>query len=150
MGDEHIGQPQFLLQFPQQIHDLDLGVGVQGRDGLVKKDDLRTAGHRPGDTYPLELATGELMGKASGEVSRQAHQLQQPGSLPGPVQPALSPPLPDGETLADDLLDPETGIGGGGVVLKDHAELVLQVPPPGPGAVDGDPVQQGLAAVRSE
>ena len=85
VGDEHIGQSQFLFQFPQQIHDLDLGVGVQRRDGLVKEDDLRTAGHRPGDAHPLELAAGELMGKSSGEVSGQAHQLQQPGNFPGPV-----------------------------------------------------------------
>ena len=73
MGDEHIGQSQFLLQFPQQIHDLNLSVGVQGRDGLVKEYDLRTAGHRPGDAHPLKLAAGELMGKSSGEVSRQTH-----------------------------------------------------------------------------
>ena len=69
----------------EKIHDLDLGVGVQRRDGLVKEDDLRTAGHRPGDAHPLELAAGELMGKSSGEVSGQAHQLQQPGNFPGPV-----------------------------------------------------------------
>ena len=83
VGDEHIGQSQFLLQFPQQIHDLDLGMGVQGRDGLVKEDDLRTAGYRPSDAHPLELAAGELMGVKPRDLFGKAvagEQLPTPGA----------------------------------------------------------------------
>ena len=90
------------------------------------------------------------MGKSSGEISRQAHQLQQPGNFPRTVQPALFPPFPDSKPLANDILDPEAGIGGGGVVLENYAEFVLQVPTPGTGAVDRNAIQKGLAAVRPE
>ena len=71
-------------------------------------------------------------------------------SWPRTVQPALFPPFPDSKTLANDILDPEAGIGGGGVVLENYAEFVLQVPTPGTGAVDRDAIQKDLAAVRSE
>ena len=90
------------------------------------------------------------MGKSSGEVSRQAHQLQQPGNFPRTVQPALFPPFPDSKPLANDILNPEAGIGGGGVVLENYAEFVLQVPTPGTGAVDRNAIQKSLAAVRPE
>ena len=48
-------------------------------------DPAGTLSVRPVSYTHLELAAGELMGKSSGEVSGQAHQLQQPGNFPGPV-----------------------------------------------------------------
>ena len=62
------------------------------------------------------------MGKASGEISGQAHQFQQPGSFLGSVQPMLFPPFLDGEALSNDISDPKAGIGGGSVVLKSVEE----------------------------
>ncbi|MFR4785054.1 MAG: hypothetical protein ACLUAR_21160 [Pilosibacter sp.] len=58
MGDENISQSQLFLQFMQKVHDLDLGVGIQGGDGFVKENDLRLAGHSPGNADTLQLPTG--------------------------------------------------------------------------------------------
>ena len=58
MGDENIGQSQLFLQFTQKVHDLDLGVGIQGGDGFVKEDDLRLACHDPGNADALQLSAG--------------------------------------------------------------------------------------------
>ena len=58
MGDENISQSQLFLQFTQKVHDLDLGVGIQGGDGFVKENDLRLAGHSPGNADTLQLSAG--------------------------------------------------------------------------------------------
>ena len=58
MGDENIGQSQLFLQFTQKVHDLDLGVGIQGGDGFVKEDALRLACHGPGNADALQLSAG--------------------------------------------------------------------------------------------
>ena len=58
MGDENIGQPKPFLQFTQKVHDLNLGVGIQGGDGFVKEDDLRLACHGPGNADALQLSAG--------------------------------------------------------------------------------------------
>lgn len=149
VGDEHIGQSQFLLQFPQQTMTWTWVWASKEEMASSKRmtSGLQATAER---CTPLELAAGELMGKSSGEVSRQAHQLQQPGNFPRTVQPALFPPFPDSKPLANDILNPEAGIGGGGVVLENYAEFVLQVPTPGTGAVDRNAIQKSLAAVRPE
>ena len=40
MGNENISQPQFFFQIMEQIHDLNLSMGIQRRDSFVKKNDL--------------------------------------------------------------------------------------------------------------
>ena len=62
MGNENISESQFFLQIMEKIHDLDLGMCIQGRDSFVKKNDLWLAGYSPGNAYTLQLSAGQLMG----------------------------------------------------------------------------------------
>lgn len=62
MGNENISQPQFFFQIMEQIHDLNLSMGIQRRDSFVKKNDLWLAGYSPGNAYTLQLSAGQLMG----------------------------------------------------------------------------------------
>ncbi|MNC77034.1 hypothetical protein D3C75_1288850 [compost metagenome] len=56
VGDEQVGQAQFVLQVGQQVEHLCLHRHVQGRHRLVADDHLGFAGDRPGDCHPLALA----------------------------------------------------------------------------------------------
>ena len=65
--DEQVGQPQLLLQLPQQVQHLGLHRHVRGTGGLVQDDHVRLRSQGAGDGDTLALTTGELLGKAGGE-----------------------------------------------------------------------------------
>ena len=67
MGDHHHRRP-LLGELPQPVQDDAGGIDVQGPGGLVGEDDLRLAGHHPGNRHSLALAPGELMGLETGAV----------------------------------------------------------------------------------
>ena len=61
MGDEQIGQAEFVAKIHHQVEDLGLDRDVERGYGLIGDDQLRTHRERPGDADALPLATGKLM-----------------------------------------------------------------------------------------
>ena len=62
VGDEDVGQIQLLLEVLQEVEDLGLDGHIQRGDGLVRHQEGRLHGQRPGDGHPLPLPAGELRG----------------------------------------------------------------------------------------
>ena len=126
VGDDHHGDPQFLVELLQQGQDGQGGGGVQGRGGLVAQQHLGAGGQGPGDGHPLLLPAGELGGVGPGPVS-QAHQVQQ-----------FLGPFPGLGALGADELQGEADVVQGGALheqvkaLEDHADAL-----PGPVEVFG-------------
>src|SRR3984893_14231027 len=78
MRNENVGQPELLLKVGQQVENLRLDRNVEGGDGLVGDDQLRSKGQGAGDADALPLATREFGGKpvvVFGVEADQAHQL---------------------------------------------------------------------------
>src|SRR6266496_1346092 len=76
VGDEDVGEVQFLLQVVQQVDDLRPDGDIQGGDRLVGDDQPWVQGQCAGDADPLALAAGELV-RVPVEVLRgEADQLE--------------------------------------------------------------------------
>ena len=74
VGDHHHGLGIFPAGDLHQAQDILAGPGVQVSRGLVRQQDGRLCGQRPGDGHPLLLAAGELVGEAI-QLLLQAQQL---------------------------------------------------------------------------
>ena len=61
MGNENVGQIEFLLQMMEEVQHLGLDGNVQSGNGLVGDDELRFYGQGPGDSDTLFLTAGELV-----------------------------------------------------------------------------------------
>ena len=55
VGDEQVGQLEFLLEAPQQVQDLGLDRDIQGRDRLIRDDEPRRERERARQADPLPL-----------------------------------------------------------------------------------------------
>ena len=75
MGNENISQPQFFFQIMEQIHDLNLSMGIQRRDSFVKKNDLWLACYSTGNADTLQLSAGQFMGISVCIGGIQSHKL---------------------------------------------------------------------------
>ena len=61
VGDEHVAQPELVLQLVEQVDHLRLDRDVERRDRLVEQDQLRVDRERARDPDALALAAGELV-----------------------------------------------------------------------------------------
>ena len=77
VGDEHVGQAQFLLQVHEQVQDLGLDGHVQGGDRLVADDELGVEGEGPGDADALAAPAVQLVGVGVGVAPGQAHEVHE-------------------------------------------------------------------------
>ena len=77
VGDEQIGEVEFVLQIHENVQNLGLDGHVQGGYRLVGDDELGLHRQSPGDADALALAAGELMGVAIGLLGTEAYPLQQ-------------------------------------------------------------------------
>ena len=75
--DHHVRQAQLVLQVFEQVDHLGLDRHVQGRDRLVRHDQLGPQRERAGDPDPLALAAGELVRVAVVVLRVEPDQLQQ-------------------------------------------------------------------------
>ena len=130
VGDQQGGQPQ-LGEDPLELGpDLDAGVRVERREGLVEQQDLRIAGQGPGQAGALALAPGQPSWSRAGQMSDVE-----------PLQKLVDPGAPpEGDVVAHAQVREE------GVFLEDVADparLGRQVDAPLP--VEQDPVTQGDA-----
>ena len=126
MGDEEIGQLEFLLQILHQVDDLRLDGDIERGDRLVRDDQLRSQGERARDADTLPLAATELVRVAVVEVRIQADDLQQ---LLDPL--VLRPAAQQAEVLewlGDDIADGHPRIQGRVGVLEDHLQLAAVLP----------------------
>ena len=64
-----------ILQIMEKIHDLDLGMCIQGRDSFVKKNDLWLACYSTGNADTLQLSAGQFMGISVCIGGIQSHKL---------------------------------------------------------------------------
>ncbi len=79
VGDEQVGEAEFLLQLGEQVQDLGLDRDVEGRDGLVEHQELRIEGQCPGHADALALSTRELVRVPLGHSRVHPHQTQEIG-----------------------------------------------------------------------
>ena len=126
MGDEEVGEGQVPAQGIEQIHDLHLGRGVQGADGLVEKDDVRLNRQGPCYAHPLQLASRKLVGVTDGKACRKAHLFEKFRNAPFPVHCLSCRALERAQGFAYDGRDPKAGIGRRRIVLEDYREDMLQ------------------------
>ena len=122
VGDEKIGQVEFLLEIHQKIHDLSLDGDVQSADGFVADNEFRFNGESAGNADPLALSPAKLVGKASGMSGVQTYESQE---FRYSIQSVGSGHLGEVnfERLGEDGADPETGIEGVVRILKNHLNL---------------------------
>ncbi len=119
VGDEEIGEVEFLLEVFEQVHHLRLDRHVEGRDRFVGHDQFRLGGERAGDADSLSLAAGELVrvprpvvGVEPDEFEQLAHTVETL-SLAG-IQAV------DLERLGDDVEHVHARIERRERVLEDH------------------------------
>ncbi|MNS57379.1 hypothetical protein D3C72_902630 [compost metagenome] len=79
VADEHIGQPEVVLQVQQQVEHLRLDRLVQGGHRFVQDHQPGVQGQRARDVHALALAARQFVRVAAGKALRvQAHAAQQP------------------------------------------------------------------------
>ena len=124
VGDDHVAQPQFVLQVVEQVDHLGLDGDVERGDRLVGHDQLGPQRQRPGDADALPLAAGELVGVPVVVLGVQAHQLKQ--VLDGPLDALLGADVLDPQRRPDDCPDRVPRVQRRVRVLEDHADLASQ------------------------
>ncbi len=125
MGNKQVGEPQFLLQFFQQVDHLGLDGHVQRGNRFVTDDKLRLHGQGPGNADTLALAAAELVGKSGSMLGVESHQFQQ-------VVNAFATffslgKLMDIQGFTNDVADGHPGIQGSVRVLKNHLHAAVQL-----------------------
>ncbi|CUJ82633.1 Uncharacterised protein [Achromobacter sp. 2789STDY5608615] len=122
VADEHIRQPELLLQIAHQVQDLRLHRHVQRRGRLVAHQELGLRRQRPRDRNALALAARELVRIARRVVRRQAHQRQQILN-PAPRLGRRGAQAQRDDGLGHDRAHPPARIQAGVRVLEDHLRM---------------------------
>ena len=118
VGDEQIGEVEFVLQIHENVQNLGLDGHVQGGYRLVGDDELGLHRQSPGDADALALAAGELMGVAIGLLGTEAYPLQQVDRLLLRLRFAGTQ-LVEEHRLGEDLHDLLAWVEGGiGVLVR--------------------------------
>ena len=128
----------------EDIHDLNRGLAVQGAGGLVGQQDIRVVDQGPGDSHPLHLAAGELVGPLF-HLVLQSHLLQ------GLFRPSAALGLADAGKGQGQLHVAQHALVGDQVIALEHkADGVVAVGVPIPvgillgGAAVDDEVAAGV------
>jgi hypothetical protein len=91
VGDEEQGEPELVLQIPEQVQDLCLDGNVQCADGFIADQELGTQSDGAGDADSLSLAAGEFMRKAKRVGLMQPYALEKfchsPSKCAAPFDP---------------------------------------------------------------
>ena len=125
MGNEQIGQIQFFLDVLHQVQHLGLNGHVQSGHRLVTDQHLRHDLQGAGDTKPLPLSAGELVGIAHQVVGLDVDHLQH---LTHPLLPfLLALHAVDLQRLFKGRIDLLLGVQGGVGVLEHHLDLPPEV-----------------------
>src|SRR6185295_19905149 len=80
--DEDVSQPQFALEFDEQVEDLRLDRNVKRGNRLVGDHEFRSKHERAGDLDALALATRQLMGVALRSLPPQSDLVEHFGNQP--------------------------------------------------------------------
>ena len=125
VGDEQIGEAEFLLQVQQQVQHLRLDRLVQRGNRFVEDHDARLERQRAGDVDALALAAGELVRVARGiALRREAHPGEQFARTRFRLPPRQA--VHDGSER-DRILDRQARIERSEGVLEHHLHLPAHV-----------------------
>ena len=83
VGDEKVGEAEFVLEVLEKVEDLGLDADVEGGDGFVADDEFGIETQGAGNTDALALAAGKLVGVTVGVVALQADFDEQVGDAVG-------------------------------------------------------------------
>ena len=119
VGDEDICQFKLLLQVIQQVQNPGLDRNIQGRGGFIQNQDSGLQRQRPGNDYPLALASREFMRIPVQVLATEANVLQQFGD---PFADVLGPAM-NYQGLAHYVLDQHPGVQCPHRVLEDCSYL---------------------------
>ena len=130
MGNEEIGQTQFLAQIAQEVQHLRLNRDIEGGDRLVENKQIGLQRQRPGEADPLALAAGKTVRVTDHGLNIKADQIQafahrRPAACG--VTDAVNQ-----EWLGDDIGDRHPRIEGAEGILKDKLGLAPEGKTPRP------------------
>ena len=128
MGNEHVGQVLFFLQFLQQVDDLGLNGHVQSGDALVAHDELGLHRQRAGNADTLPLAAGELVGITVQHIILQTAFLHRLNDVLPHGFGAVLVEVVGHQTFLDDLADGEAGVQAGIGILENDLQILAQRP----------------------
>ncbi len=145
--DDHVREPELVLEVVQQVDHLRLDRHVQRRDRFVGDDQLRAQGERAGDADALTLSAGELVRVAVVVLGAEPDQRQQ--LLDVVLETALGLDALEPERRADDRADRVPRVQRGVRVLEDHLDVAAHRPHLAHGQVRDVPaLELDLAARR--
>ncbi len=127
MGDEHVGQPEPLLQVLEQVDDPGLHRDVERGDRLVEHQHPRLERERAGDADALALAAGELVRVPVAVLGVEPDELEQLGDARLALLVVLPQPV-HLQRLADDVVDRHLRVQRGVGVLEDDLQLAPHRP----------------------
>ena len=115
----------------EQVHDLGLNGHIQRGDGLIRHQQLRLHGKRPGNGHPLALAAGQFIGVFIEITGVHAHIVQLELRF-RPEGASGGPEMLNLHGLRNDLGHGHPLVQAGCGVLKNHLPPGLQELPIGP------------------
>ena len=122
VGNEQVGDAQFLLQISEQVQNLRLDRDIEGRNRLVADDESRLYRQGPGDTDPLALAPRKFVritpDMGGVELNPLEEFLHPPGPL-GFVRTDLETPHAFGHGIPH----AHARVQGGHGILKNNLDL---------------------------
>jgi len=119
VGDKQYRHMEFFLQLLQFcLHDLPIG-GIQSGDGLIQKQNIRIQRQGSGNSHPLLLSAGQLMGPLI-QLIHKSHLLQR---LPCDGIGIGFGVFPQSQGVAD--IFQHCHVGKQGIVLENDAHTSL-------------------------
>lgn len=119
--DEEVGEGELVLEILEEVDDLGLDGDIEGADRLVADEEFGFDGQGTGDSDPLPLASGELVGIAVQVSGVEADEVEEFGDSLAASR-GLHVGEVDAEGLSDNVLDSHSGVERVEGVLKDHLD----------------------------
>jgi len=121
VGDEKVGEMEFLLEAEEKVKDLALHGDIEGGDGFITNNELGIERESPGDSDALALPPGKFKGEALGGAGREPDNIQELEYFPAPHAGVFN--FVDEERLFQERLHGMAGIEGFHGILEDHLDV---------------------------
>ena len=137
MGNKQIGGASLLLELIHQVQYLRPDGHIQRGDRFIGHHKFRAHNHSPGQSYPLALAAGELMGIACQMLRKQAHRLDNPLHLADTVRLVLVQ-VKIVQSLRNNIVHSSPLIERRRRILEHHLDVADHLPVQAAGNLSGD------------
>ena len=137
MGNKQICGASLLLELIHQVQYLRPDGHIQRGDRFIGHHKFRAHNHSPGQSYPLALAAGELMGIACQMLRKQAHRLDNPLHLADTVRLVLVQ-VKIVQSLRNNIVHSSPLIERRRRVLEHHLDVADHLPVQAAGDLAGD------------